>query len=273
MNLKVYSHFHKEFPVNRNSSWLVPTFAASDEAYGHLDVPSYCTNVTRHGGGINKFWWLYSAKTDKDSFLKAMGQQATEYWMLEQNPPVDYIGCSTYRRYLMVDPVAPKNVAKIIMPPVQDNADRLGSDEMGNNILTYMETADVLTNHSVAVNLSIESQYLESQPREYWDKFIEAIDVLYPDYRKHLTWFKQCNIINFETCYVMRRQAFRKYATELFEILEYIFKNCSNVYPTVQTTSEPLPWRYPGFLGERFFPFFMYANGLKRIQVPLVVLQ
>ncbi len=94
-----------------------------------------------------------------------------------------------------------------------------------------------------------------------------------PDYRKHLTWFKQCNIINFETCYVMRRQAFRKYATELFEILEYIFKNCSNVYPTVQTTSEPLPWRYPGFLGERFFPFFMYANGLKRIQVPLVVLQ
>jgi len=68
MNLKVYSHFHKEFPVNRNSSWLVPTFAASDEAYSHLGVPSYCTNVTSYGGGINKFWWLYSAKTDKDSF-------------------------------------------------------------------------------------------------------------------------------------------------------------------------------------------------------------
>ena len=273
MNLKVYSHFHTEFPVNRNSSWLVPTFAASDEAYSHLGVPTYCKNVTAYGGGINKFWWLYSAKTTKDGFLKAMGQQATEYWMLETNPTVDYIGCSTYRRYLMVDPEAPKNVAKIIMPPVQENADRLGSVEMGNFILDYMETADVLTNHSIAVNHSIESQYLESQPREYWDLFLQAIDTLYPDYRKHLTWFKQCNIINFETCYVMRRQLFRKYASELFDILNYIFLHTSNVYPTEQTTSEPLPWRYPGFLGERFFPFFVYANGLRRIQVPLVVLQ
>jgi hypothetical protein len=273
MNLKVYSHFHKEFPVNRDSSWLVPTFAASSEEYGHLSLPSGYTNVTAFGGGINKFKWYYSSKTDEDGFLKAMGQQATEYWMLDQNPTVDYIGCSTYRRYLMVDPEAPKNVSKIIMPPEQENADRLGSDEMGNIILQYMETADVLTNHSIAVNHSVESQYLESQPREYWDKFLEAIDVLYPDYRKHLTWFKQCSIINFETCYVMRRQVFRKYATELFEILEYIFKNSSNVYPTQQTTSEPLPWRYPGFLGERFFPFFVYANGLRRIQVPLVVLQ
>mgnify|MGYP003331240405 CR=1 FL=1 len=271
MNLKVYSHFHKEFPVNLESSWLVPTFAASSEAFAYS--PAKYTNITKFGSGINKFRWYYSAKTDEDGFLKAMGQQATEYWMLEQNPNVDYIGCSTYRRYLMVDSEAPKNVAKMFMDATQQSADYLGSDRMGESILEYMQTADVLTNHSVAVNHSIESQYLESQPREYWDKFLEAIDNLYPDYRKHLTWFKQCNIINFETCYVMRKQIFRKYATEFFEILEYIFKNSSNVYPTVQTTSEPLPWRYPGFLGERFFPFFMYVNNLKKIQVPLVVLQ
>ena len=55
MNLKVYSHFHKEFPINRNSSWLVPTFAASSEAYGHSSLPSGYTNVTAFGGGINKF--------------------------------------------------------------------------------------------------------------------------------------------------------------------------------------------------------------------------
>ena len=98
MNLKVYSHFHKEFPINRNSSWLVPTFAASSEEYGHSSLPSGYTNVTAFGGGINKFKWYYSSKTDEDGFLKAMGQQATEYWMLDQNPTVDYIGCSTYRK-------------------------------------------------------------------------------------------------------------------------------------------------------------------------------
>ena len=150
MNLKVYSHFHKEFPVNLESSWLVPTFAALSEAFAYS--PEKYTNITKFGGGINKFRWYYSAKTDEDGFLKAMGQQATEYWMLEQNPNVDYIGCSTYRRYLMVDSEAPKNVAKMFMDATQQSADYLGSDRMGESILEYMQTADVLTNHSVAVD-------------------------------------------------------------------------------------------------------------------------
>ena len=73
----------------------------------------------------------------------------------------------------------------------------------------------------------------------------------------------------------MRRDVFMRYADELFRILENIWKNCSSkdVYPTQQTTSEPFPWRYPGFLGERFMPFFVYANSLKKIQVPLVILE
>jgi hypothetical protein len=71
----------------------------------------------------------------------------------------------------------------------------------------------------------------------------------------------------------MRRDIFIKYADELFRILEYIWQNSGDNYPTKQTTSEPLPWRYPGFLGERFFPFFVYANSLKKIQVPLVILE
>jgi len=39
------------------------------------------------------------------------------------------------------------------------------------------------------------------------------------------------------------------------------------------TTSEPLPWRYPGFLGERFLPFFIYANDANVFRVPLVILE
>ena len=33
------------------------------------------------------------------------------------------------------------------------------------------------------------------------------------------------------------------------------------------------PWRYPGFLNERFVPFFFYANGLRKIEVPLAFLE
>jgi hypothetical protein len=93
-----------------------------------------------------------------------------------------------------------------------------------------------------------------------------------PDYRDSLNWWDQ-NEASFETCYVMRKQLFRKYTSELFELLEYVWQNTSQPYPTQATTTEPLPWRYPGFLGERFLPFFLYANQASVARKTLVILE
>jgi hypothetical protein len=71
----------------------------------------------------------------------------------------------------------------------------------------------------------------------------------------------------------MRKQLFRKYASELFELLEYVWQNTNKTYPTQPTTAEPLPWRYPGFLGERFLPFFLHANKVNVARVPLIILE
>ena len=104
------------------------------------------------------------------------------------------------------------------------------------------------------------------------DLFEKAITELLPDYRNKLDWFDG-NKISFETCYIMRKQLFKKYVSELFEIYEYIWTYSKTAYPTQQTTSEPLPWRYPGFLGERFLPFFIAMNACAPIHVPLVILE
>lgn len=274
MSLVLYSHFHKEFPFNWNSKWILPTYAGGKEPYCWYspDESKPFLNVNHGGDTIHKYRHHYSMCSE-EIFLRALGQQATEYWMLTHEHTHDYVGCTTYRRYLMLDSDASKNVAKIAMPATQDNANRFGTDEQRDLALEYLQTAEVLTNHSVALPYSVEQQYLMYEPKEYWDLFKSAISYLFPQYRQHLTWFTHNNIINFETTYIMRRDLFARYAQELFSILEYIWTNCSEVYPTKQTTSEPLPWRYPGFLGERFFPFFVYANSLKRIQVPLVILE
>lgn len=263
MSLVMYSHFHKDFPFNWKSKWIIPTYAGSKEPF---------INVNGNGETIHKFRNYYSMTTE-DEFLRAMGQQATEYWMLKNSVDHDYVGCTTYRRYLLLDRKTEKNVAKIEMSATQDNADYFGTDEQKDLALEYLQTAEVLTNHSVALPYSVEHQYLMYEPPEYWNLFKDAIVHLYPQYRQHMNWFTHNNIINFETTYIMRRDLFARYADELFNILTYIWKNCKEVYPTKQTTSEPLPWRYPGFLGERFFPFFLYSNSLKKIQVPLVILQ
>lgn len=273
MSLALYSHFHKEFPFNWNSKWVIPTYTGGREAYAWMspDETKPFRNVNSSGETINKFRHYYSSVSE-DEFLRALGQQATEYWMINNAKDFDYLGCTTYRRYLLLDRKAEKNVAKIEMPASEQAASQFGTDEQLDLAMEYLQTAEVLTNHSIALPYSVEQQYLMYEPPEYWNLFKDAIVHLYPQYRQHMTWFTHNNIIHFETTYIMRRDLYVRYANELFSILTYIWENCSEVFPTKQTTSEPLPWRYPGFLGERFFPFFVYANSLKKIQVPLVLL-
>lgn len=267
-SLAMYSHFHKDFPFNWNSKWIFPTYA--DKQSPNPSLPYL--NVNDSVDSINKFQHYYS-HVSEEQFLIAMGAQATEYWMLNNAMMCDYIGCTTYRRYLMLHRNGPKDVPKISVPATQENANAFGTDEQFEVALEYLQTAEVLTNQFITMGHSIEAQYLMYEPEEYWNFFKSAIRHLFPQYRSHMNWFTHNNTINFETTYIMRRDLFQRYAQELFSILEFIWKNCSEVYPTKQTTSEPLPWRYPGFLGERFFPFFVYANSLKQMQVPLVILE
>jgi hypothetical protein len=269
----VLSHFHRDFPFNHASSWIKAGYAGGTGPY-EWHPPSDSGNfINVTPGGVTEYKHYYTGVTEHD-FLRAMGQQASEYW-LWKNCQTDFIGCTTYRRYLMIDGSEKFDMVdttKASMSPTQESADFLSSEVQKEKALYYLEKVDVITNKHTVLSCTIEEQYLQSQQQEYWNLFLTGIVELFPDYRKHIGWFKQ-NIINFETCYIMRKQAFKKYASEYFELMEYIWKNTSNPYPTQQTTSEPLPWRYPGFLGERFFPFFLHANDLTSLHVPLIILE
>ena len=168
---------------------------------------------------------------------------------------------------------SPDHAIKVGMSPTQQVADYLSSDAQRDAALFMFSTGtDAITNHVTPLPCSVKDQYLQSQPREYLDLFIEGINELMPDYRKEMTWCDgyQCS---YETTYIMRKQLFKKYVSELFELLEYVWMNTRTAYPRQQTTSEPLPWRYPGFLGERFVSFFLQANNVSVARVPLVILE
>ena len=219
---------------------------------------------------IHQYMHYYSG-CHEDEFLRAMGQQASEYYLWKYGQG-DFIGCTTYRRYLKFDDGLSPNVVKIAMAPTQESTNYLSSDEQRNAALTMLQTHDIITNRLTPLPCSVIDQYLQSQPKEYIDLFLDGIRELMPDYRNKMDWWNG-NEASFETCYVMRKQMFKKYVSELFELLEYVWINAKTAYPRVQTTSEPLPWRYPGFLGERFLPFFIHANDLNAFRVPLVILE
>lgn len=267
------SHFHKDFPFNHHSSWLKGSYAPGRSE--SVDIPSNTENfinVNASGDTIDYFRKYYP-NISENEFLRVMGQQATEYYLYKQTPDVDYIGLTTYRRYLGLLTNIPKNHFVVNGPKEVPFCEMLTSQECLNNALQYLQSCDIITNLPKLLANSVQDQYLESQPRYYWDLFQKAIYELYPEYREHLVWFTTNNVINFYTTYIMKREYFLKYAEQLFKILEYIFQNADVVYPKKENYyTEIWPWRYPGFLGERFMPFFVYANSMKKIQVPLVIL-
>jgi hypothetical protein len=248
-------------------------YAGSKAPYGYH--PPYggkddWINTTQHKS-IHEYQHYYTG-CHEDEFLRAMGQQASEYYLWKYGQ-TDYIGCTTYRRYLKLDGGTIDHVIKIGMSPTQDVAEYLSSDTQRDVALKLFDVGvDAITNHLTTLPCSVKDQYLQSQPREYLDLFIEGINELMPDYRKEMTWWhgNQCS---YETTYIMRKQLFKKYVSELFELLEYVWMNTRTAYPRQQTTSEPLPWRYPGFLGERFVSFFLHANSVSVARVPLVILE
>jgi len=268
-DILMVSHFHKDFPFNHQSSWLKAAYAGSHAPYGwHPPGPGNWINTSHHKS-VYEYRHYYSM-CNEDDFLRAMGQQASEYYLLK-NVSTDFIGCTTYRRYLKFDDTQ-SHIIKMSLSASQENANYFSSDNQKKAALNLLETHDAITNHYTRLPCSVIEQYLQSQPKEYIDLFLEGIMELMPDYREQMNWWNQ-NEVSFETCYIMRKQLFKKYASELFEILEYVWKNSNLVYPKTQTTSEPLPWRYPGFLGERFLPFFLHANQIKTARVPLVILE
>ena len=268
-DILMVSHSHKDFPFNHESSWLKAAYAGSHAPYGwSAPGPGNWINTSQHAS-IYKYRHYYPT-CNEDEFLRAMGQQASEYY-LWKNASADFIGCTTYRRYLKFDEPE-SSVIKASMFPTKENANYLSSEEQKNASLNLFETYDAITNHNTSLPCSVIDQYLQSQPKEYLELFLNGIVELMPDYRNQMDWWNQTEA-SFETCYVMRKQLFKKYVSELFELLEYVWQNAKTAYPTTQTTSEPLPWRYPGFLGERFLPFFLHVNQINVARVPLIILE
>jgi hypothetical protein len=205
-------------------------------------------------------------------FAKLFGQQALEYWLYKKTPECDFIGCTTYRRYLLIAEASNNTHSRMKAEPIADIIDSLSSDVQRDAAVLYLQSADVITNRASVIASTIENQYLASQPAPYWNLMMRAIEVMYPEYKPHMLWFRNYNCINFDTTYIMRREVFLKYAREYFSILEYVFQNAEVVVPDEVPHIMDQHYRYPGYLGERFFPFFIYANALRRIDVPLIIL-
>ena len=288
-NIFIGTNFHKDFPFCFDQDWLIPCYAGGtgpDEYHPPNDKGKFI-NVTvknrRYNNTIFDFRHWYSGIPEY-KFLKAMGTQATDYYTINSAQDADYLGSACYRRFLWLD--SNRTMPKLTMTASEESYQHLTSDQMKDNALKYLKESDIVINREVDIRQtpylplseygSPESQYLVSQLKEYWFLFKEGILKANPSYASSMKWFTESKVCNFEGVYVTKKHLMRQLVTEYFLAMEHVWDNTKEVYPDKEKNSydctELFPWRYPGFLMERFVPFFIHANKLKKTEVPLVVL-
>lgn len=276
MSVLLFSHFHKEFPFYHESSWIKPTFA-SDSVTTSIPGGGNYIDVNTGYKSIMDFKHYYSSITD-DEFIKAMGAEATSYWLLQNanHFEEEYIGNTSYRRYFMLN--GDSNVPdKLVTAPTPDICQALAGEQSKQIAIDLFKEVDMIVTKPMDVGISIERQYLQYELPEYWHLFKEALIRVNPFYRKHIDWFTTSTVCHYEAVFVARKDIYKRMFYEYYEAMEYVWSKCSEVFPDKSKKhydcSEPLPWRYPGFLNERFVSFFIFANDIKRAEAPLVVLQ
>jgi len=278
MSVLLFSHFHKDFPFHHESTWVKPTYTGGTGPYEHLPPgPGSYINVNFGKPSIMKFRHYYAMKTEAE-FLRAMGAEATSYWLLQNANDFEeeYIGNTSYRRYFMLNG-AGNTPDKLIVSPTKEMCEMLAGEQAKQMAADILTKVDMIVTKPMQISMSVEEQYLQYELPEYWHLFKEALIRVNPFYRKHIDWFTTSNVCHYEAVFVARKDIYKRMFYEYYEAMEYVWKNCSEVYPDKSKRnydcSEPFPWRYPGFLNERFVSFFIFANNINRAEAPLVVLQ
>ena len=205
-----------------------------------------------------------------------MGADASNYWLLHNDNDAHYIGIGGYRRYLLLTG-ADNPESQITMPATVESCEFLSSDEQRDAALKLLEDSDCVTNRSITLNCSVEQQYLMYELPEHWHLFKQALLRVNPSYESSIDWFVKSNLIAFNGTYIMKKHWYKRMMYEFYDAMQYVWENCSAVFPDKSKNhyncSEPFPWRYVGFINERFVPFFIHANNLKKVEVPLVFLE
>lgn len=204
-----------------------------------------------------------------------MGVESSIYYLINNEiSETDYIGISAYGRYLLLNNIDKLTNSKITIPPTMENAIDISSINQLNRGLEILQAHDIITNFDKHAGCSIEEQYLRHQSTEHWHKFKEGIYSLYPEYRRYMDWFTKSEFANFQAPIIARKNVFIRIFSEFFKVMKYVWENVSEVWPVHGNgIAEEYPFRYPGFLNERFLPFFLFANDVKRFNVPLIELR
>lgn len=265
---KLYVTTNKKFPFDSTSSWVART---AFERNLDLDGGYICT-----GAAIPNIAELLPPIERVDEYRIGYLAQtiATEYWILYHVHDVEYVGVTGYRRYPLflhdrcdqhplINAQATPETMQLIC---------------GDNHLPVMEAIlsvhDVITPRALTFTASVKDQYLASQIRSIWELFIDCIAEIAPQFKRYFGWFELTyTSLFFGPMGMTPLGLFKEYADSYAMIVALMCMRAEKPFLVIDETARYRTDRWIGYLAERYYPFFLFANKVTSFQVPTVFLE
>jgi hypothetical protein len=242
--LLVLATMHKAHPYNTASPWLRPA------PVGSFELPAgqgFSDKTGEHIAALNPHFC----------------ELTTQYWAWKNLQQVEHIGFCHYRRYLYLNPRPAKSLTVVF-----DNslgAIELMSGELArSHALNLLRHADVIVPYPTYMAETVADHYRTHHLAAHWDVFTEVLFDKYPQYACFERYFEEINRCYFCNMAIWKWPEFDRYCSQLFDVM-------FEVYARVGKPEDPYQSRYIGFLAERFFSLYLYANALRAAEVATVI--
>lgn len=191
------------------------------------DLSQYSWEIPIQAGAALTEQKLCAVRDDTGENISHKNRQYCEltalYWIWK-NDCSDYAGLCHYRRHFELD----ENMLRCLMD----------SD------------IDVVLTLPILNFSSVREVYRHDHVEEDWDRMLEAIRVLSPDYMPEAVELQNGNFYYGYNMFIARKTILNEYCAWLFPILEYCRKRCREKTDRYQE-------RYIGFLAERLLTVYM----------------
>ena len=193
---------------------------------------------------------------DNISLLNPYYCELTATYWLWKNCHDDFIGLCHYRRYFNF--IQLNNSNPLIDCNLTTETRDIINNPLQNEIIhSLLDRFDIIVPRTMFVPFNLSYSYNTAHRQREWDSMMKSINILYGNNRHGLDIDNRIHIGNMIIC---KRDIFKMYASQLFFVIDRAFNEIGISEPIEGARYQP--YRYPGYLAERFTTAFINANKL-----------
>jgi hypothetical protein len=256
--------------VSRDLVGVPPAGDIKIYVFFHKVSPSIESNLY-HNVGLGSFRSKNMLSTDSDSADNISSKNMFyceltgiyHIWRKEDKPAI--VGTAHYRRYLNFLPLQGTNASGLLNLNWETASSILKHPSQEEQISLLLKTYDIIVPKSYFLSQGIAAHYQNAHESIGWTNFMSELDFLYGPNNHGLRSDRRAfwgNIL------IARKDLFDVYCYEMFKLIDRVFESVE--LPEQVVGARYQPFRFPGYLAERFLTAFINNHRLRYYEADLI---